>query len=51
MDVVEDFGYGPCAELSDFEWIPTVKMETRHPVECYLGSPYVIGQTIIFFAL
>jgi len=36
--------YVPCTrhtdEVKDFELILTVKMETRHPVECQFGSEF-----------
>jgi len=47
MDVIDDFGvpvYDPCTRSTghgnDFELIPTVKMEIRHPIDGSLGNEF-----------
>ena len=43
-EVQEDFGYGQFTDFpgqrNDFELIPTVKFETRHPIEGYFGKEF-----------
>ena len=35
------FVFGVWGQGNEFELIPTIKMETRHPVEIYFGHEYV----------